>query len=142
MLSEVQPDGTLQGELGRGQRSLEYHIRTADGLLILRAVRRSLGEHDHQEQGECLRRLLGMIGDSLCDPSKMARLAGSEQEKPGDWGFRISAAFGGDILPDSWKRCAPEIKSWGTGEYGGDARVAVAAIKSCALQGNSSGTAK
>jgi hypothetical protein len=134
MLNEVQADGSLPGELSRGQRSLEYHIRTVDGILILRTVRSAIGEHDHPESGASLRRLLAFIGDCLCDPGKMTNLAGVGQETPGEWGFRILYSFGEELISESFKSCGPQIKSWGNGEYGGDARLAVKAVHACKIQ--------
>lgn len=133
MIAEIQPDGSLRGEMARGQRALEYHQKAADGLLALHALRKALGRGDDPQQIASLKRLLVLVGDALCNPDSIAQQAGAKQDIPGVWGFRGPYAFGGDLLPATWKSCGPKEMSWFEGEYsGGDARVAAQAVAAAA----------
>ena len=67
-LKEIRPDGTVPAELARQRRALIYHQLAANGLLLLRNVRRALGAADDPSQIARLERLLKMVGNSLCDP--------------------------------------------------------------------------
>ena len=129
MLAEVQPDGSLIGEMTRGQRALIYHLKAADGLVILNNVREALGEKEKSQQIGALKRLLAFSGNGLCDPTPFAKRAGELQEKVGEYEFRGLLAFGRSVLPESFGKCGPQPKTYFWPEYtGGDARQAHKAV--------------
>ena len=82
-------DGTIDGEMARGQRALIYHGNSFSNTLILRAARETLGYDVTQEDHERLALLANMIGHALCDPHDLERKAGAVQEKVGDWFYRV-----------------------------------------------------
>ena len=108
MIDEIQPDGILQGELGRGSRALVYHQQAANGLMLLHDARRALGERDDPELLRKFGLLLNMIGNSLCHPETLSQKAHAQQEIPGGWGFRVAQGFGDDLVPETWKACGPK----------------------------------
>jgi poly(beta-D-mannuronate) lyase len=129
MLAEIKPDGSLQGELGRGQRALIYHQQAANGLVVLGNLRHSLGQGEGPQTHQ-LQRLLNFVGEAICDSAPLAKMAGAQQEMPGVWGFRMPYAFGEQELPATWTRCGPKSMDWFMAEYGGgDTRVSAAAVR-------------
>ncbi len=130
MLAEIRPDGTIQSELNRKAQALEYHQKAANGLLILHAARRALGQPDDPAQIARLKLLLDMIGNAFCDPQSLAAAAGAKLNIPGEWNFRIPYAFDEGLLPETWTTCGPKGINWGQAEYsGGDARISAGAVK-------------
>jgi hypothetical protein len=41
-------------------------------------------------------------------------------EMPGEWGGRVIAAYGQDLLTDEWKKCGIEVKNFWSTPDGGD----------------------
>jgi poly(beta-D-mannuronate) lyase len=130
MIAEIRPDGTLQGEMGRGAQALEYHLKAVAGLLILHSVRHALGQTDDPAHIEKLKLLLTMTGNVLCDPASLTAKVGTKLNPPGVWDFRIPYAFDDGLLPESWKTCGPKTMNWFQAEYsGGDSRISAQAVK-------------
>lgn len=133
MLAQIRPDGTLQGELGRGHQALEYHVKAAAGLLIMRSARLAMGIADDPAQIARLKLLLTMVGNALCHPESLAAAAGAALNTPGVYAFRIPLAFSDGLLPDTWTSCGPKEMNWFQAEYsGGDARVSAEALAAAA----------
>ena len=135
MTAEIGPDGSLQGELGRGGRALVYHQQAANGLLLLHSARRALGDREAPDSLRRLGRLLNLIGDSLCHPEALAEKAHAPQEIPGGWGFRVARGFSDGLVPDTWTSCGPKKPDYIIAFEGvGDVRVAAAAVSAAAAR--------
>ena len=133
MTSEGRDDGMIIGEMDQGRQALVDHQIAANGLLVLRDVRKALGKPDDAIGMAKMDRLLENVGHSLCEPESIAAAAGARQDKPGNEVFRVSFAFGDGRLPQSWSRCgALDIDWFGTDYTGGDAMVAVKALRAAA----------
>src|ERR1700722_7940537 len=126
-------DGTIDGEMARGQRALIYHGSSFSNTLILRAARETLGYDVTQQDHERLALLANMIGHALGDPHDLERKAGAVQEKVGDWFYRIPVGFGSDLLDDEWARCGNLKASLsGAASLGGDTRHSAEILKDIA----------
>ncbi len=121
VIGRIDQNGYLPAELHRGSRALIYHQLSYSALLILRETRIALGQHISQSDDASLKRLASIIGQALCDSSTMSKAAGvPDQEKPGEWGFRVSIAFGAHINSPDWSRCGLLPKSVVDIKFGGD----------------------
>jgi poly(beta-D-mannuronate) lyase len=127
-VGRIRSDGYIDTELARGSRALIYHQLTANGLLILRRARHSLGIADDASLTRRFELLIRQIGNALCDSRQLRDMAGADQEKPGTWGFRVSFAFDDGVLSPEWNQCGPSERTFATVEYGGDMRVSAEAI--------------
>lgn len=133
-LSKINNDGTIDGEMARGQRALIYHMYSFSAMLVLRDAREALS-YPHSDTSEIRIRLLAnMIGRALCDPGGMSITAKATQEIPGDWGYRALVGFGKDLLNDNWSRCGKlQISLFDSG-MGGDTGRSGALLKQLALK--------
>jgi poly(beta-D-mannuronate) lyase len=105
-LALVRDDGTLAAELYRGRRALIYHMSSLGALFMLKDVRSALGLPITAQDLARLNRLATAVGRTLCDPSWMAvRAKVKDQERPGEWGFRVISAYNSDVADHQWLKC-------------------------------------
>jgi len=128
-ISKIRDDGTIDGEMARGQRALIYHMYSFSATLVLRAAREALGYPQSPTSEARVKLLADKIGKTLCDPGIMGITAKATQEIPGDWGYRILVGFGRDLLSEDWDRCGKLHGSLSDSGFGGDARHSAAILK-------------
>jgi poly(beta-D-mannuronate) lyase len=128
-MSKIRDDGTIDGEMARGQRALIYHIYSFSATLVLRAAREALGYPKDATSERRVRLLADKIGKTLCDPGVMGITAKATQEIPGDWGYRIPVGFGQNLLSEDWARCGKLHGGLSDSGFGGDTRHSAAILK-------------
>jgi hypothetical protein len=121
-MDKIRGDGTIAGEMARGQRALIYHLFSFSAILVLRSAREALGYTESPEDKVRLQSLANEIGKTLCDPQVMGVTAQATIEIPGDWGFRIPHGFGQDLMDADWSRCGRPHVDLSDPSSGGDAR--------------------
>ena len=90
-IEQVNDDGYLPLEIGRGQRALEYHMFALGPLMFLALLEKQQGRDRLDDRDGALRRLVENVAKGVVDPSEIATLAGAEQRKPdGDAGMPAS----------------------------------------------------
>ena len=75
---------------------------------------------------ECL---LSAIGRALCDPSSMAKLAGTTIRIPdGEWAYEVINGFAEGRLDSNWSRCGLPPTDFNARDMGGDSRRSAAIL--------------
>lgn len=78
-LTHIEPDGSLPREVARGRMALHYHNFALRPLIILAELSERRGETGYAAEKGAIHRLAKLTFAGLGDPSRMARLAGTEQ---------------------------------------------------------------
>lgn len=126
---DIRNDGTIAGEMARGQRALIYHMYAFSALLMLRAARASLGLPTGAAAGARLERLASVIGRTLCNPAAMGEAADAAIERPGDWAYRVPIGLGDGLLGEDWRRCGNMDADTRDITFGGDTRATAAVLR-------------
>jgi poly(beta-D-mannuronate) lyase len=127
-VAAIHDDGTIDAEVGRGQRALIYHLYSFAATQVLRSARASLGYRETPPERERINRLVDLIARNLCTPDELSGKAGMRQEAPGDWEFRVTNAFNSAEENGKWSRCVKLDGPASHAGFGGDMRRAVRAV--------------
>lgn len=113
-LQNVNPDGSLDSELARGQRALVYHNRALSMLMILRAERHALGIAETVVDRAKIKALADYVGRGICHPEELASRAAVDSIEllDGDYAYRASESFGADLLSKDWQRCGKQLSEF------------------------------
>ncbi|WP_343227946.1 alginate lyase family protein [Stakelama flava] len=79
-LAQITQRGALPAELTRGRRARHYHLYAAAPLVMTAAIADANGVDLYAEQDGALHRLVRFATQSLLSPSRIAELAGVQQE--------------------------------------------------------------
>jgi len=131
-IAAIHDDGTIDAEVGRGQRALIYHMYSFAALQVLRSARVSLGFPESSQERERIDRLVDLIARNLCDSDELSGKAGMKQEPPSNWDFRVTNAFNSAAENAMWSRCAKLEGPAAHAGFGGDMRLASKAVAASA----------
>jgi poly(beta-D-mannuronate) lyase len=81
-IAAVQPDGTLQEEMRRGQRALHYHLYAAAPLVMLAEFGLPNGVDLYTFHDSSLKKLVAISTAGLLDASMFEQRTGIRQERP------------------------------------------------------------
>jgi poly(beta-D-mannuronate) lyase len=81
-VAQIQPDGTLPREMGRGQRALHYHLFAAAPLVYLAEFGEDNGLDLYAERDGALKRLVEVSTRGLLDNSLFTQKSGVAQDTP------------------------------------------------------------
>lgn len=104
-IDAIARDGTVAGEMERGQRALVYHTFYYNAVSALWNMRNALGIEAKTADLEAVQRLSKVVGAAACQPSEFARRAGAQQEPLDRWNLAMAAAFAAKFNTEEWKRC-------------------------------------
>ena len=104
----IRPDGFVDSELRRGSRALIYHVYALSAILTLRAFRSALGERTNANERVSLKRLVGRVAGSLCDPVEIDAASGSTPQAPTPViELAPIIVFAGDLSDPRFRTCGP-----------------------------------